>query len=76
MEKKTKALAGVCRLDMSGQLSTETSRLTDFLAGLPSIENLRVYTSEETNALANRPMEELSPAMRRQLIRMTNESRK
>lgn len=66
-------LAEVKNLEVSGQVSSETRTLADFVGSLPSVKNLRVYTSEETQALANRPMGDLPPSMRRQLIRVANE---
>ncbi len=65
-------LAEVRKLEESGQLSSDTASLADFVAGLPSVKNLRVYTAEQTKALASRPMGNLRPSMRRQLIRVVN----
>lgn len=66
-------LAEVKILEVSGQISSETRTLADFVGSLPSVKNLQVYTSEETQALANRSMGDLPPSMRRQLIRVANE---
>ena len=55
------------------KLSSDMDRLVDFVGQLPSVKNVRVYTEEDVKYLSEHSPGDLTPLMRRQLIRIANE---